>query len=74
MQLSIVIRPDPEDSGYVAECLEIPGCLSQGETIEEALANIKEAAEGCLLSMVQHGDPLPTGEAVFATIPIEVPA
>jgi predicted RNase H-like HicB family nuclease len=74
MQLSIVIRPDHKDGGYVAECLEIPGCLSQGETIEETLVNIKEAAEGCLLSMVQHGDPLPTGEAVFATIPIEVPA
>lgn len=74
MQLSIVIRPDHEDGGFIAECLEIPGCLSQGDTIEETLANVKEAAEGCLLSMLEHGDPLPTGEAVFATIPVEVPA
>jgi len=74
MQLSIVIRPDHEDGGFIAECLDLPGCLSQGNTLEETLANIKEAAEGCLLSMAEHGDPLPTGEAIFATMPIEVPA
>lgn len=74
MQLSVVVRPDLEAGGFVAECVEMPGCLSQGDTIEETLANIKEAAEGCLLSMIQHGDPLPTGQTVFATIPIEVPA
>lgn len=74
MQLSVVVRPDREVGGYIAECLDIPGCMSQGETIEEALANVKEAAEGCLLSMREHGDSLPTGEAVFATIPVEVTA
>ena len=59
MRLSVVIRPDKEAGGYVAEVPEIPGCLSVGDTIEEALANIREAAEGCLASMIEHGDPLP---------------
>jgi predicted RNase H-like HicB family nuclease len=36
------------ESGYVAECLEIPGCISEGETKEEAEANIKDAVRGCL--------------------------
>lgn len=74
LNLSIVIRKDIEDGGYVVECVDIPGCLSQGATVEEAIANIREAAEGCLLSMIQHGDPLPTGESLLATIPVEVSA
>ena len=61
MRLSVVIRPDKEAGGYVAEVPEIPGCLSEGDTIEEAIANIREAAEGCLASMVEHRDAMPRG-------------
>ena len=34
--------------GYVSHCPAIPGCYSQGETIEEAIENIKDAIIGCL--------------------------
>ena len=34
-----------EDGYWVAECLSLPGCISQGKTKEEAIANIKEAIE-----------------------------
>ena len=37
-----------EDSGYVAHCPTIPGCHSQGETLEGAIENIKDAIRGCL--------------------------
>ena len=37
-----------EDSGYVAHCPAIPGCHSQGETLEEAIENIKDATRGCI--------------------------
>jgi len=37
-----------EDGWYVVECPSIPGCISQGRTIEEALDNIKDAIYGCL--------------------------
>jgi len=37
-----------EDFGYVAHCPAIPGCHSQGQTIEEAIENIKDAIRGCL--------------------------
>jgi predicted RNase H-like HicB family nuclease len=47
MKLHVVIEKD--ESGYfVAEVPALPGCLSQGKTHEEALANIKEAVEGWL--------------------------
>lgn len=47
MKLHILIEQD-EDGFFVAEVPDLPGCLSQGNTEEEALANIKEAVEGWL--------------------------
>lgn len=47
MKYKVVIS-EGEDGWYVVECLAIPGCVSQGKTIEEALANIKDAIQGCL--------------------------
>lgn len=56
--LPVVITPG--ENGYlVAEIPVIPGCISQGKTREEALANIKEAAELCLESMWEEGWTLP---------------
>lgn len=43
-----VIIEKGEDFGYVAHCPAIPGCHSQGETMEEAIENIKDAIRGCL--------------------------
>ena len=37
-----------EDFGYIAHCPAIPGCHSQGETLEEAIENIKDAIKGCI--------------------------
>jgi len=47
MKLKIVIH-EAEEGGYWAEVPAIPGCVSQGETFDELLANIHEAVEGCL--------------------------
>jgi predicted RNase H-like HicB family nuclease len=43
-----VVISEGEDGWYVVECPSIPGCVSQGKTIEEALENIKDAMYGCL--------------------------
>jgi len=50
-----VILTEGEDGYIVAEIPVLPGCISQGKTKEEALANIKEAAELCLESMEEEG-------------------
>ncbi len=47
MKLHVIIEQD-EDGYYVAEVPALPGCLSQGKTHEEAIANVKEAIEGWL--------------------------
>ena len=44
MKFKVVIR-EGEDGWYVVEVPSLPGCISQGKTIEEALENIKEAIE-----------------------------
>lgn len=50
MKLHVIIEKD--EAGYfVAEVPALPGCLSQGKTYEESLANIKEAIEGWLQVM-----------------------
>lgn len=48
MKFKVILREDKEDGGYNVSCPALPGCHSQGDTIEEALKNIKEAIEGCL--------------------------
>ena len=48
-----------EDGFWVAECPSLPGCLSQGETREQAVANIREAIEGYILTLKEDGLPVP---------------
>lgn len=57
MQFTIAIDRD-EDGVWVAECPSIPGCVSQGQTKEEALANIEEAIQLCLEVRAERGMPL----------------
>jgi predicted RNase H-like HicB family nuclease len=47
-----------EDGVWVAECPSIPGCVSQGATRDEALANIREAIAACLEVRAERGLPL----------------
>ena len=58
MKFRIVIQQD-EDGIYVAECPSLPGCISQGKTREEVLANIKDAIFGYLVSLKKHNEPIP---------------
>lgn len=47
MKLQVVIH-EADEGGYWAEVPAIPGCATQGDTIEELLQNLHEAVEGCL--------------------------
>ena len=58
MKFRVVIEPD-EDGVFVAECPSLPGCISQGATREEAVANIKDAIAGYLVSLKKHDEPVP---------------
>jgi len=58
MMRAVVLFPG-EDGYWVAECPSLPGCVSQGATKAEAIANIKEAIEGWIETMKAHGQPIP---------------
>lgn len=45
---NVVLHPDLEDGGYWVECPSLPGCASQGDTVEETLAMIRDAISGHL--------------------------
>lgn len=47
MKVKVVVH-EAEEGGYWAEVPAIPGCASQGETLEELMKNVHEAIEGCL--------------------------
>ncbi len=52
----VVTLEDGEDGYIVVSCPALPGCHSQGESKEEAIANIKEAIEGFIASMREQGE------------------
>ena len=57
MKLTVTLDRD-EDGIWVVECPSIPGCVSQGQTKEEALENIRDAITACLQVRVERGLPL----------------
>jgi predicted RNase H-like HicB family nuclease len=56
-KFTVILREEPE-GGYSAQCIELPGAISQGENRKEALANIKEAIEGYLETFPEELDQL----------------
>lgn len=58
MKLKILIHA-AEEGGYWAQMPAIPGCVSQGETLEEVKANILDALEGCLAVLAEKNQNCP---------------
>lgn len=58
LQYPVTLYPDPE-GGYVAQIKDLPGCLTQGYTVEETVANIQEARELWIETAYASGDDIP---------------
>jgi predicted RNase H-like HicB family nuclease len=59
MKIKIVVHP-ADEGGYWAEVPALPGCATQGETMDELMTNLREAIEGCL--SIEVSPPEPGGE------------
>lgn len=57
MKFQVIFTFDPEYQGYVASVPELPGCVSQGKTLDEAIENIKDAIKSYLHVQAKHGNP-----------------
>ena len=70
---TILIHPaEKNESGFWVEVPALPGCYTQGETIEESMKNAEEAISGYLESLVIRGEPIPEEQAKEVTSRIEV--
>ena len=58
MKFRVLIEED-EDGQFVATCPTLPGCVSQGQSRDEARANISDAISGYLESLRKHDEPIP---------------
>ena len=64
-----VFYPCKQTGGYAVEVPDLPGCLSQGETLTEAMLMINEAAAGWILGEMEDGNPVPPPSPREAIIP-----
>ena len=58
----IVVEKEQEDEGYSAYSPTLPGCFSNGKTIEEAKRNIREAIHQHITALLDHGETIPQNE------------
>ena len=73
-RFTIVIEADAA-GGYHVFCPSLPGCYSQGETLEEAQTNIREAIQCHLESLLKDGVPIPKESDEFiGTVRVTLPA
>jgi antitoxin HicB len=63
----VTLYPD-DDGGFVAEIKDLPGCMTQGESADEAIAEIEDARNSWIRVAYEYGDPipLPTTEARYS--------
>lgn len=58
-QYTVIVEYDPEASAYSVLVPALPGCTSQGKTLEDALANAREAIAGHIECLKEMGEPIP---------------
>lgn len=55
----VILEPDEDTGGYVISCPALPGCYTQGDTVDLALENIREAILLCLEDLQSQNQPIP---------------
>lgn len=71
MEYKVIVHR-AEEGGYWAEVPALPGCYSQGESIEETIRNVREAIEAHLEALREEGEEVPAEEPVVGTFRVAV--
>jgi predicted RNase H-like HicB family nuclease len=69
---TVILDPDPESGVYTATVPALPGCISQGDTFEQAVARVREAILGHTKMLAKLGEAVPTEEAGLAVVAVSV--
>jgi antitoxin HicB len=56
---TVVLEPDLEEGGYTVTVPALPGCVTEGDTVEEALDNAEDAIRSLLAYLKESGKPIP---------------
>ena len=71
---TVVLTPaePPDRPGYIVSVPALPGCFTEGDTLEEALANTKEAVLGYIESLQKRRLPIPKDQGLYDTVEVEL--
>ena len=58
-QYTIILHPDSDEGGYTVTVPALPGCITEGDTLAEAIAMAQEAIAGWIEVATKHGEPIP---------------
>lgn len=69
---TVVLEPDLIDGGYVVRVPALPGCVTQGDTVDESLANIREAIALVLEDLSARGESVPDDHVMVLKIEVAI--
>jgi predicted RNase H-like HicB family nuclease len=71
---TVLLEPDPDEGGYTVTVPELPGCITQGESLEESLEHAQEAIEGHIKALQMLGEEVPIEREApqLAVVTVEV--
>jgi len=73
-EVTYTVRIEPaEEGGYTAYFPALPGCHTQGETLEEVIAMAKDVLSGYLECLRSHGDPIPVEKSASKLLGFNLP-
>lgn len=71
---TIILTPDPEEGGFTVTVPALPGCVTEGDTWDEAIAMARDAIAGYIASLEKHGEPIPEETAHPQLVQVNVAA
>jgi predicted RNase H-like HicB family nuclease len=74
MRYTIILEPDPDEGGYAVTVPALPGCITQGETVEQCIERAKEAIAGFIEGLRLAGESVPEETERPQAITIDVAA
>ena len=75
LKYTVIFEP-AEEGGYVVSVPALPGCFTEGDTLEETMEMVKDAISGYIASLKKHNEPIPEeqGPSLISVIDIPMPA
>jgi antitoxin HicB len=71
---TIILQPEPDEGGYSVTVPALPGCVAQGETLEEAIALAKEAIALHVTGLIEEGEAVPEEAEPLQALTVDVAA